>query len=297
MSDKSSKLPINVELSARAEATLEVRANVPEKSAGRLVDAVTDMFRPFSEMRGLRGDQIRLQREEVAIEIAKLARRRLEIENEEIRPIPNKILIPLIGASSNEHLNDEVLKGLWANLLASAATKANVEPRFVGILKELHGRQALEFERLALNMSEGMPRPMAHLEDSPTVLEPAYVLQALANLFSDKKRPEPPEVFASIVDWIDRPGCIIVDIIMYRTEEMWSFQDSDVVKKSELDLEILCSLGLCKKINQFYRSKYGEDIQAIYYAVTELGVRFYFACKNVGPEPDIRLDVGSDAES
>jgi hypothetical protein len=35
------------------------------------VDALTDIIRPFSERRGLKGDQIRLQREEVLVEVAR----------------------------------------------------------------------------------------------------------------------------------------------------------------------------------------------------------------------------------
>jgi hypothetical protein len=51
---------------------------VPSRALGRLtdsasrgLDALVDLIKPFSEARGLRGDQIRLQREDVLIEIAK----------------------------------------------------------------------------------------------------------------------------------------------------------------------------------------------------------------------------------
>ena len=61
------KRPVNVDIGAKVEAKLNVKTEVPAKSVGRLVDALTDIIRPFSEARGLKADALRLQREEVAI--------------------------------------------------------------------------------------------------------------------------------------------------------------------------------------------------------------------------------------
>jgi hypothetical protein len=113
------KSSLNVDLAARADAKLNIHAKVPEKSTGRLLDALTDIIRPFSEARGLRGDQIKLQRESVAIEIAKRARARLAVERAKIEPVSGKILVPLIEAASNEEPDDSYMMDKWANLLAS----------------------------------------------------------------------------------------------------------------------------------------------------------------------------------
>jgi hypothetical protein len=78
---KSKTPQINIDLAARAEAKFDVRAEVPATSVGRLLDALTDLIRPFSEGRGLKADLIRVQREEVAIEIARLARERMRLKN------------------------------------------------------------------------------------------------------------------------------------------------------------------------------------------------------------------------
>src|SRR3981081_2046102 len=80
MNDKTNPFPVQVDIGAKAEAKFEVKAEVPPVSVGRFVDAITDIFRPFSEARGLRVDQIRLQRAEVAIEIARLARQEFVIK-------------------------------------------------------------------------------------------------------------------------------------------------------------------------------------------------------------------------
>lgn len=288
MPDGKEKSPVNIDVGARAEAKLEVKAEVPQRSTGRLVDAITDMLSPFSERRGLRGDQIRLQREEVAFEIAKQARSRLAIENTEISPVPNKVLIPLVEAASNEGVDDEYMQDLWANLLASAASKANVEPRFVGILRELHGQQAEIFEQLALNRADEFTRPIAQLEDAPSILDPALVRQMLTQFFREaSKAPDAAEIYAIITDWIDRPGCAIVDIITHKNDEMWSLKDEGSQfsgSKNELKLEILSSLGLCRRVSEFYRSRFGFEVQFIYYHISELGVRFFMACKNLQPE-------------
>jgi hypothetical protein len=74
MDERRGKPPVSVEVGLKAG--LEVKAEIPEKSVGRLVDSLTDLIRPFTEARGLRADQIRLQREDILIEIAKKARLR-----------------------------------------------------------------------------------------------------------------------------------------------------------------------------------------------------------------------------
>jgi|SRR6516164_5975791 len=81
---KNKKSSINVDLAARAKARLDIRAEVPTTSVGRLVDALTDIIRPFSEHRGLKADLICVQREEVAIEIARLPRQRIAAERQKI---------------------------------------------------------------------------------------------------------------------------------------------------------------------------------------------------------------------
>jgi hypothetical protein len=69
--DGKPKKQLSVDLAARAEAKLEVKTEVPAASAERLVDALTDIIRPFTERRGFKADLLRLQREEVAIQIAR----------------------------------------------------------------------------------------------------------------------------------------------------------------------------------------------------------------------------------
>jgi hypothetical protein len=57
-----------------------------------------------------------LQRAEVAIEIARLARQAIVEEGLEVRPIANKVLVPLIEKASNEDPADEFMIKRWVDL-------------------------------------------------------------------------------------------------------------------------------------------------------------------------------------
>ena len=89
--ENGNKVDIDIGLSARASLEAKVSTEIPAQSTGQLVDAITDLFRPFTERRGLKADLIRLQREDVLIEIAKKVYRRLEIENAVPSPVSNQI--------------------------------------------------------------------------------------------------------------------------------------------------------------------------------------------------------------
>jgi hypothetical protein len=127
---------------------MDIKTEIPKESSGRLIDALTDIIRPFTEKRGLKGDQIRLQREEVLIEIAKRARMRAAVEQIDVQPVPLKVLIPLLEKASNEEL-DSPLLDWWANLLVTEATPgATSRPYFADLMSRLGPREARLLERL-----------------------------------------------------------------------------------------------------------------------------------------------------
>lgn len=147
MTEKPPKSSVSVDLGARAEAKFEVKAEVPTSSVGRVVDAFTDIIRPFSEARGLRGDQIRLQREDVLLEVARRARVRLEIEAGERRPLSLKFLVPLIEKASTEDIDSELISW-WASLLASAVAGGGRHPIFVEMMGRITSDEAQFLENL-----------------------------------------------------------------------------------------------------------------------------------------------------
>ncbi|MBA69980.1 MAG: hypothetical protein CML30_14020 [Rhizobiales bacterium] len=143
---EENKPPVNVDIGVSAKA--EIKAEVPAKSVGNLIDALTDAIRPFTEARGLKADQIRLQREEVLIEVAKRARQRADVERAELGPIPNKFLVPFLEKASNEELGNSLIDW-WASLLCSAAQDQEFQhPIFVDYLSKLTREEAAFLERL-----------------------------------------------------------------------------------------------------------------------------------------------------
>jgi hypothetical protein len=157
---------VRIDVGASVEAKLT--AEIPPTAMGRLVDAVTDCFRPFSERRGLRADQIRLQREDVLIEIAKKARERLAIEGGDVHPIPNKFLIPFLEKASLEDPESQ-LCDLWANLLVEA-TKS-FDPKlgvYVDILSRIGPKDARLLREIcfASKYKDGVSWPLGHFAEN-----------------------------------------------------------------------------------------------------------------------------------
>jgi hypothetical protein len=228
--------------------------------------------------------QIRLQRADVAIEIAKRARATLAIENMEAGPVPNKILIPLIEKASNEASDDTFMIDRWAHLLATASTSNDVEPRFVGIFGELNGRQAKALEDIAKNYWEHFEYPITLLEDADSDVNEVFVRKDLDAFFAGKKSsPAVDKIYDAFHNWLNRPGAVVVDIIVFDKDgEMYSYKlepglGAGVSGSTDLDLEILASLGLLKRVDFFYNSKFEHEIRVFYYHMTELGVRFFLS--------------------
>lgn len=117
MSDEKNNISLNIDVGAKAE----IKGEVPSSSMGRLVDSLTDAIRPFTEARGLKADQIRLQREDVLIEIAQKAKHRISLENQPATPVPLRVLVPLVEKASLADADSEELKVAWANLLVAAS--------------------------------------------------------------------------------------------------------------------------------------------------------------------------------
>ncbi len=191
MAKEPKNSPVNIDIGARAEAKFEVKAEIPASSAGRFVDAITDIFRPFSEGRGLRADQIRLQREDVLIEIAKKARARVEIENKPTKPIPNKFLVPYLEKGSLEDQHSELMQA-WANLLVEAAQ--NFDPKlnvYTDILSKINGKDADFLSKIcfASDFRNGVSWPTGHFATNEDVVRRGIpILDQSANLSFEENR-------------------------------------------------------------------------------------------------------------
>jgi hypothetical protein len=276
---KLPEIPVKVEVGAKA--TLEIKAEIPTASAGRLVDALTDIIRPWSETRGLKADLIRLQREDVALEIARRAARRIELENADPHPIPLKVLIPLLEKGSQEEANDDFMIDMWANLLAAATFDSAVSPRFVGIIGELNGRQArlLRFIATEKDNSDATGGSFDGQQQ--------LVMIRLTNML--RGRTTVDKLAEKIHALFQSNGTFLDSLQIYArlpSLEAWSSGSETRPEgdswRSETDLEVLASLGLLERVD-IHREVGRKKIDLIslhYYRITYLAADFLEA---VGP--------------
>jgi hypothetical protein len=271
---------VSVDLGAKASFDVSVKTEIPSQNTGRLVDALTDLIRPFSEARGLRADQIRLQREEVLIEVAKLAKQRVEIENQPIRPLPTKILVPLLEKASLEDPSDHYMIETWGNLLASGALQRAVQPRFVNVLAELTAAQARLLEHVVLKKCErdlsGLPRELRGFDGLRHDLNAACLRKICSHAFKHPKTPL--DTLVKSLDGIfDCRGVVLAHMRISRgdlqpVEKVFSIQD-----EAAINLSILKSLDLIQATEfNFENKKY--DVFVFYYQIAVLGLALLSAC-------------------
>jgi hypothetical protein len=243
-----SGMPVIIDVGASAKLNIDVKTEIPPEATGRLLDTITQLLSPWAEARALRADKIRLQRLDVAAEIAKRATRLIESYGQDVRPIPLKLMVPLLEKGSQEAPRDDFMIDAWANLLASAATdRHQVAPRFVSILADLNGSQA----RLLLKMDRRTNNPTAQIFG----LMRGVISSSIADCFNSS--PTDEEFLNKLAaflrtaplfpaeGWIDRPGSSRTHFGLWILENL----DDDVWQTFYRgDPGILKSLGLLDDI-------------------------------------------------
>jgi hypothetical protein len=268
--------PVHIDIAARAEARLELRATVPEISTGRFVDAITDLFRPISELQGLKADLIKLQREEVAVKIANVARTRAAIEGRVLVPPPLKVLIPLFEKASQEDISDELIIDVWANLLVSASSENSILPRFISLIGEMNSRQA----KLFLDVME-KDDPNKFDETALFTLEEKIMDERIHDLWSVAKLTK-KTLFDELMPDMERNGVALGDIFIHDEDGFHSISGDEAPYGSDeedLDLQVLASLGLLKYVEIRRRRETGDMKHLIltYFIATRVGSEFYSA--------------------
>lgn len=277
--------PVKIELGASAK--LEVRTEVPSASTGRLLDAIVDAIRPFTEGRGLRADQIRLQREDVLLKIALRAAERRAAEGVFVREIEGKVLIPLLEKASLESSDDAFMIDRWACLLNSAGSQG-INPRYVQMLSELTGDQARVFEHLCKNGSnlhgDSEKRPK-HLDDAWISFSPVNIKRSINSSIEEADFVVPDDL-DSFYEWLieltNHPGCILIDaVVSWGENEISSIPvDENPIAHpaNDIHLEILKSLGLASYEEIEIEVPIASILNVSYYRVTGLGAAFFAAC-------------------
>jgi hypothetical protein len=277
----ANKSLVNVEIESPVSLKGEVKIEIPKKSAGRLLDALTDAIRPFTESRGLRADQIRLQREDVLIEIAKRAEKRLAIEGGSPQPVPAKFLIPFMEKASLEGGTSELID-TWAKLLATASQNYDSGLiRYTSVLAELSPREVKFLDRVVNASRTG--RPDHWIVDAPVGFMEWRVSESLdefverstttRGVLSNKRMDL---AFKRLMNELEVPGglliCVGIDGIEYSHPQ---FKGHDA--QDELAIAVLKSLGLLRQeIYATRRAKYFCFSDCLH--LTEFGLGFYLAC-------------------
>ena len=274
-SDESKQNPIELRLSAKATARFEVKTEIPATSSGRFVDSIVDMFRPFSESRGLLADNIRLQREDVLIEIAKKAKARALLENIEICAVPTKFLVPFLEKASLEKPNSELVDR-WSDLLLSASHNAGLPPRFISVLADLNFREATILKKIAISSrNEAILHWFveAYLNYDERRME-RELRPALKQKFKSTD-----SVFEYILNSLEKPGGIITHIFFEKEYDLEAAYSHELVD-GEFDsvCSILQSLGLVRSSKLQAEYPATGDLTVYFVHLTHFGSEFLIAC-------------------
>jgi hypothetical protein len=304
MANKKTQVPkIKAKATAKAEviakATYQRKhtttAVVPPDVTRAKTGAWLDLISPITEWAGLKGDALkfkrhllRVQQEETLLRVAQEVRRKLS-DQTTTRQVPRKILIPALEKASLEDADDDVMVDRWANLLASAATDVKVQPRFVGILEEMTGRQAECLERVAFNKRDKFNFPATIFADS-------FLEFAEHNIRRDFEREvqktltqenKVDEICDKLESAFNRPGVYLRVLFITSSDgDMWEGYDATAITgiHDESDFSILESLGLVREVVLKYRTspktrKYQAfETSVHYYHLTNLGVEFCEVC-------------------
>ncbi|MGY4233043.1 hypothetical protein ACVIIW_001990 [Bradyrhizobium sp. USDA 4449] len=267
------KSPITVELGATAK--VEVKAEIPKESLGRTLDALVDIIRPFTEARGLRADQLRLQRAEVAYEIAQIAKRAAELNKEELSPPPVKFLVPFLEHASLEDMDTD-LHSRWAALLVSASKSYHARHlTYIDILSRLSSDEIALLDEVCAR-DPNFPQkwqPDNHLQQNRRIAEKVAVRFNVPDASTEKSRA----IFQKLL--ADQPftyGRILHAITggLPNLEAFYS-EFGDPGKAKYESLEILER----ERLIEFGRSKpSGAAAEVSWFSVSNLGLDFVKEC-------------------
>ncbi len=291
MTGDDEKSPVKVALEASVKA--ELKTEIPADSSGRLLDALTDIIRPFSEGRGLRADQIRLQREDVLIEIAKKAQQRLEAKGVKPKPISNKFMVSFLEKASCEDMQSLLLEN-WATLLAGAAqTFDPVQIRCIDILSQI---SAVEAELLRDLCAHNLTTAWSNSKLTyPSIAPIGYMEERVVSFIEDGLKvggvDELDYACQQLLQGLENAGNVLLVNISFgyvagnNLQKYYQFKNekANLVSSS---VPLLTSLGLLREHNCQLKLRFSgfEKVHVIAYVVTSLGMEFVARCEGIGPD-------------
>jgi hypothetical protein len=270
---------------ARKKNTLEV---IPPDVTRAKANAWLDLISPLTEWAGLKGDelrlkrmQLRLQREDVLSKIVESASDK--IKDEQVKtPIPNKFLIPFLEQASLEDL-DSALIEMWANLLASAATKfSSHHVHFVSIISQLSPKQGIILKSLIA--TDSAHQCELGLDNIGMYFATGRIRKTIENKAS--KVTTDADFYDALDQLLYHVNVTVVGIkhenIKTRAFYTATPDYSDYRDENEIDYSILEAVGLIRRVETDFFDVSKWAISVTYYHLTELGFYFAKACGIVG---------------
>jgi hypothetical protein len=272
---------MNFEMSDDDKLPIQIRTEIPSKSSGRTLDALTDIIRPISEGLGLLGDKLSLRRQKTLLEIARRTRERLSVISGEVQPPAPKFLIPLLEKASLEDLNETKLIDMWANLLATAATEpVEMIGQYTSILSETTSSQVLLMETILCLNGQELQRA-GHFIDNYYYLNQTGLPGSIARFGAIE---DAEKLAKALLDELDINGVAVDTLNIFYIDDAdgpgtsISSPDGAYSDDKFYDFENLCRLGLLERI-EVKRFKLGKfDIDVHYYLVTPVGIDLYACC-------------------
>jgi hypothetical protein len=267
---------------ASVKVDVDIRTEVPPASSGRTLDALTDLIRPISESLGFLGDKIQLGRQKTLLEIAKLAKERIDASGKPTHPIPTKFFLPLLEKASLEDVTDDTLINMWANLMATAATEhVQMLGQYTNILSNIVSKQVHILYKMLDSKNDDTLYDGGHLIDNYYYLNQTGLP---GTLDEHSTITDAEELADAIVSSLNIKGVAIDTISIFYTDqnlgEGFSLGSPDGVYSDEdfLDFENLVRLGLIDR-TEIKRHKIGIfDIDVHYYVINPVGIDLFACC-------------------
>lgn len=302
-SEPSASVPVKVDLKAEASAKLNVNVDVPEESTGRLVDLITRRLEYWTAAKALKPGLLRLQQEQVALEVLEIAEKRMRAE-EARNPLPNKFVAPFLEQASLEDPDAPDLKEIWAELLVSSSRHHKSEHlRFVSLLSEMTSLHCRVLERCALKSAD---RPQVSYDSQLDLSGRFNIVDArfLAGLIVRDKTEHPKPGMPDFekedpIAQLYSGGVLILriyyhggdgdqpEILESTSVDFWEFDGVS------LAIEVLSSMGLLKQFS-VHATAAENDIQLDVVSLTPLGVAFVKDCI---PQVADRIKAERDADT
>lgn len=294
--------PIKLNMKAEASAKLNVNVDVPEESTGRLVDLITRRVEYWTASRALKPGLLRLQQEQVALEVLEIAEKRISLEAKR-QPLPNKFIAPFLEQASLEEPDEPGLKAIWAELLVSSSRHYKSEHlRFISLLSEMTPLHCRLLELCALKSAD-LSDILYSYQLGSIVSVSAHDVRGAANVLANLKDEQaspgmPDDITAIPLDFIFRGGVLIHRMVYHAASDeqpenlIDTYADLYGFDGVDLGVEVLVSMGLLRRFSEVSTGE-GGDVSLEIMTLTKLGVAFVEDCI---PEVADRIHAEEDAE-